>query len=960
MSAMTISGTLAEKAENKWQAFVKAGDASGIPIPGGAEFRHTAQRIFAFSDFVSETSIRHPDLLVDLVQSGDLERRYLADEYSKTLKALLAGIAEEAALEKQLRHFRRREMVRIAWRDLCGLSDLFVTMADLTALAEAVVDQTQALLYRWQCSTHGVPTGTEGLPQELVVVGMGKLGGEELNFSSDIDLIFAYPQNGETVGASMSVSNEEFFMRLCRRLLQAIGKVTADGFVFRVDVRLRPFGDNGPLAMSFDAMEHYYQQQGREWERYAWIKARIVAGDKRAGEMLLQRLNPFVFRRYLDFGAFESLRDMKQRISLEVSRQEMTDNIKLGRGGIREIEFFGQVFQLIRGGINPSLQERGILKILSILGEGNTVPRTVSTELQNAYIFLRNLEHRLQEFSDKQTHRLPQESSEKQRLALSMGFKDPREWNRQLEAQREIVHKHFSLLLEFKSARETDEDHELSALWLGLLEENRRESLLADLGYEPPTSAWHILEHLQAELAQQPLGKEGRQRLDKLMPLLLKAAATSSAPLTTLERISSLIKGIEGRASYLALLLENPSILDHLVKLSSASSLIAAFLAHHPVLLDELLDPRNLYSPPEKKELEQELRLRFEQTPEDLEYQMEALRIFKQVNVLRVAAADVTEVLPLMRVSDHLSDIATIVIEKVLELTWQHLVVKHGRPPGAVNDESNGRGFAVVAYGKLGGLELGYGSDLDLVFLHSGTEGLTIGGPHPIDNRQFYARLGQRVIHILTSHTRAGILYETDMRLRPSGSSGVLVSHIEGFGEYQMKEAWTWEHQALIRARAVGGDHRLCHHFERIRGEVLTCPRDPDKLRVEVLDMRRRMRRELLKPQSGVFDIKQDTGGMVDIEFLVQYLVLLYASDHPELLEWTDNVRLIHTLIDSDVIKEYDAHLLKHAYLIYRAVAHKLSLQEKPARVPVDRFSRLRQKVEELWNFFIEQAPRPG
>ena len=954
MSAMTISGTLAEKAEYKWQAFLKAGEAYGITIPEGAEFRHTAQRVFAFSDFVSETCIRHPDLLADLVHSGDLERRYPADEYGKTLTALLTGIEEEAALEKRLRHFRRREMVRIAWCDLCGLSDLFATMADLTALAEAVVDQTQALLYHWLCATHGVPTGPDGLQQELVVVGMGKLGGEELNFSSDIDLIFAYPQNGETVGASLSISNEEFFMRLCRRLLQAIGKVTADGFVFRVDVRLRPFGDNGPLAMSFDAMEHYYQQQGREWERYALIKARIVAGDKRAGEMLLQRLNPFVYRRYLDFGAFESLRDMKQRISLEVSRQETTDNIKLGRGGIREIEFFGQVFQLIRGGINPSLQERGILKILSILGEANTVPRTVSIALQNAYVFLRNLEHRLQEFSDKQTHRIPAETSEKQRLALSMGYEDPLEWNRQLETQREIVHKHFSLLLESKSAQETDEEHELSALWLGMLKENRRERLLTDLGYEPPASALQILAHLQAELVQQPLAKEGRQRLDKLMPLLLKAAGTSSAPLITLERISGLIKAINGRASYLALLLENPSILDHLVKLSSASSLIAAFLAHHPVLLDELLDPRTLYAPPKKKELERELRFRFEQMPEDLEYQMEALRIFKQVNVLRVAAADVTEVLPLMRVSDHLSDIATIVIAKVLELTWHHLVAKHGRPPGTVNDASNGRGFAVVAYGKLGGLELGYGSDLDLVFLHSGTEGLTIGGPHPIDNRQFYARLGQRVIHILTSHTRAGILYETDMRLRPSGSSGVLVSHIEGFGEYQMKEAWTWEHQALIRARAVGGDYRLCHHFERIRKDVLTCPRDPDKLRVEVLEMRRRMRRELLKPLSGVFDIKQDTGGIVDIEFLVQYLVLRHASDHPELLEWTDNVRLIHTLIDSGVIQEYDAHLLKHAYLIYRAVAHKLSLQEEPARVPVERFSRLRQKVEELWKFFIE------
>ncbi len=956
MPSETISGYLAAKAEEKWQALVKASEGCGVSLPGETEFRRAACRVFAFSDFVSETCIRHPDLLGDLIHGGDLARRYPADEYGKTLRALLTGIQEGTALEKLLRHFRRRELIRIAWRDLCGWSDLFVTMAELTALAETVIDQTQALLCRWQSATHGVPTGPDGSHQELVVVGMGKLGAQELNFSSDVDLIFAYPQSGQTVGASVSVSNEEFFMRLCRRLLQVVGKVTADGFVFRLDLRLRPFGDNGPLAMSFDAMEHYYQLQGREWERYAWIKARIVAGDRRSGEMLLKRLNPFVYRRYLDFGAFESLRDMKKRISLEVTRQEMADNIKLGRGGIREIEFFGQVFQLIRGGIYPALQERGILKVLSILGESSTVPRNVCSALQNAYIFLRNLEHRLQEFSDKQTHRLPGESNERQRLALSMGFDDPVEWNGQLETHREIVHKHFSLLLDSGSDQETDKQHSLSALWLGLLEGNRRDRLLADLGYEPPASAWHVLEQLQAELAQQPLGKEGRRRLDKLMPLLLKAAGNTSSPLTTLSRISGLIKAIDGRASYLALLLENPGARDHLVKLSSDSSLIAAFLAHHPVLLDELLDPRTLYAPPQKKELEQELRLRFEQLPEDLEYQMEALRIFKQVNVLRVAAADVTEALPLMRVSDHLSDIATIVIARVLELTWHHLLAKHGRPAGAVNDAPTGGGFAVVAYGKLGGLELGYGGDLDLVFLHSGTEGLTVGGPHPIDNRQFYARLGQRVIHILTSHTRAGILYETDMRLRPSGSSGVLVSQIEGFREYQMNAAWTWEHQALIRARAVGGDPRLCRHFEKIRKEVLARPRDPDKLRIEVLEMRRRMRRELLKPQSGVFDIKQDTGGIVDIEFLVQYLVLRYASSHPELLEWTDNVRLIHTLIDSGVIHEADAHLLKHAYLIYRAVAHKLSLQEKPARVPLETFSRLHQKVEELWNFFIEAA----
>jgi glutamate-ammonia-ligase adenylyltransferase len=956
MAPAPLPEPLAAEAGKKWQALLEAAVSAGARLPNDADFRRITCRVFAFSDFVAETCTRHPGLLEDLVSSGDLNRRYPSTAFANKLGALLKDVADEAELETLLRRLRRREMVRIAWRDLCGWSDLSGTMADLTALAEAFIDQALTLLHSWQCATHGVPTGPDGARQKLVVVGMGKLGGEELNFSSDIDLIFAYPYTGKTVGAATAHNNEDFFARLCRRLLQTLGKVTAEGFVYRVDVRLRPFGENGPLVMNFNSMEHYYQQQGREWERYAWIKARIVAGDKRAGQNLLQRLNPFVYRRYLDYGAFESLRDMKQRISLEISRQELRDNIKIGRGGIREIEFFGQVFQLIRGGIDPLLQERRILKVLSILGQTNTVPPAVSETLQNAYVFLRNLEHRLQAFSDKQTHRLPAEPRDLNRLALSMGFEDLGEWHRRLEGHRNAVHEQFSLLLASKSDKETDAERALSALWLGLLEESQCDRLLDELGYEPPSHTRRTIARLQDDMTQQPLGKEGRQRLDTLMPLLLEEIGTSSDPPSTLERICGLIKAIDGRASYLALLLENPGAREHLVRLSAASSLIAAFLAQHPVLLDELLDPRSLYTPPQAKELREELALRFEKVPEDLEYQMEALRIFKQVNVLRVAAADVTEVLPLMRVSDHLSDIATIIIEKVLELTWHHLVAKHGLPAGAPADAPEAGGFAVVAYGKLGGLELGYSSDLDLVFLHSGTDGTTVGGPQPIDSRQFYARLGQRVIHILTAHTRAGVLYETDMRLRPSGSSGVLVSHIEGFGDYQMSEAWTWEHQALIRARAVGGDPRLCRRFEQIRQDVLARTRDRDRLRAEVLEMRRRMRRELLKPQRGIFDIKQDGGGIVDIEFLVQYLVLRYAGEYPELRQWTDNVRLIHTLIGSGVMHENEAYLLKHAYLIYRAVAHKQSLQEKPARVPVERFARVRQKVQGLWERYIEKG----
>jgi len=956
MSVNTLSADLAKEADAKWQALQAAAVENGMTLSLSAELQQAARRVFAFSDFVAETCIRNPLLLMDLVDSGDLENPYQTGAYTDKLRPLLAHGDGEERLEKTLRRFRRREMVRIAWRDLCGWADLFATMAELTALAEACIEETLSFIHHQLCTTYGAPVGPDGTHQTLVVIGMGKLGGEELNFSSDIDLIFAYPQSGETSGGQSPVSNEEFFMRVCRRLIQALGKVTVDGFVFRVDVRLRPFGENGPLAMSFDAMEHYYQQQGREWERYAWIKARVVAGDRKAGKQLLKRLNPFVYRRYLDYGAFESLRDMKQRIALEVKRMGLRGDIKLGRGGIREIEFFGQVFQMIRGGIHLKLQQRGILTILTVLESENIVPGEVCSSLRSAYIFLRTLEHRLQEISDKQTHQLPNDPAGKQRLALAMGYAEPSDWERSIETHLNNVHRHFSLLLESGEKKDSSDgiDRALGALWMGLIEENRRESVLAGLGYDDPGKTIETIDRVRSELTQRHLGKEGRTRLNKLMPLLIKTAGASTEPLVTLNRIADLIKAIGGRASYLALLLENPSILDHLIRLSGASSLIATFLARHPLLLDELLDPRSRYAPPKRNDLFQELRFRLDQLPDDFEYLMEALRVFKQVNVLRVAAADVTEVLPLMRVSDHLSDIAEVSIGEVLALASRHLVAKHGTPIGTTSEKPFVANFAVIAYGKLGGLELSYGSDLDLVFLHSASKGQTANGPKPIDNHQYFARLGQRIIHILTAHTQAGILYETDMRLRPSGSSGILVSHVDGFADYQMNTAWTWEHQALIRARAVAGDPELCRQFEEIRKQVLARRRDRKKLRAEVLEMRMKMRRELLEPQRNVFDIKQDTGGIVDIEFLVQYLVLSHACDHEELLEWTDNVRLIHTLIETNVIHEFDAHILKHAYLIYRAVAHKLSLQEKPARVPLERFHLLRSKIKQIWRAFFE------
>ena len=803
----------------------------------------------------------------------------------------------------------------------------------------------------------GIPTAEDGSKQHLVVLGLGKLGARELNFSSDVDLIFTYPRGGRTRGAESSLSNEDFFSRLCRRLIKVIGQPTADGLVFRVDLRLRPFGESGPLAMDFNGLEQYYQEQGREWERYALIKARTVAGDKAAGNFLLEQLHPFIYRRYLDYSAFESLREMKQMIALEVKRKGMANDIKLGPGGIREIEFFGQIFQLIRGGVTPALQETGILNVLKALADEHNIPPQVCRELTDAYVFLRNTENRLQEYSDQQTHQLPSGDSGQLRLAASMGFADAESFNSTLDHHRDRVHGHFQMLLESGDAGDRPQKLEapLDSIWQNVTEGRQADQTLAALGYDQPEQVLGLLEYLRNDPETRALSPKGRRRLDKLMPRFLKEIGTCENPLITLRRIIDLIKTIERRTSYLALLLENPTALSHLVKLSNASPWIASFLARHPVLLDELLDPRTLYQPPQKNEMKKGLQHRLALiAPDDLEYQIEQLCIFKQINVLRVATADVTGTLPLMRVSDYLSEIAETILNAVVDLAFNHLVSKHGVPACRLGDKPCQRGFAVIAYGKLGGLELGYGSDLDLVFLHAGTHEQTSGGKRPIDSAQFFNRLGQRVIHILTAHTRAGKAYEIDMRLRPSGSSGILVSHIDAFSEYQLTEAWTWEHQALIKARPICGDDLIAGRFEKIRSKVLARQRSEPELKEEVVRMRERMRKELLKPEAGLFDLKQDVGAMVDIEFLVQYLVLLNSHKHPGLLQWTDNVRLLQTLIETGTMDEITAHQLKHAYLIYRAVAHQLSLQEKPATVSREKFDLLQKRVAEIYQSVFE------
>lgn len=962
---------LTEKKQEQWTAFCQKVQAAGSTFDPESEGARLLNAAFTFSEFVAAGCNHHPDMALDLIDSGDLLTVYDADRMVRQLKSRLqtmAGTGPDdtvpsllAAVKPVLRTFRRREMVRIAVRDLTGRSDLDETMADLSALARAAIDETLNLLYTGQCAADGVPRDSHGTRQRLVVLGMGKLGAGELNFSSDVDLIFTFPSGGQTEGAKTGVANEAFFTRLCRHLIQAIGETTTDGFVFRVDTRLRPYGDGGPLAMNFDHMEDYYQHQGREWERYALIKADVVAGDREAGRKLLRRLRPFVYRRYLDFGVFESLREMKRKISAEVRRKNLHDNIKLGSGGIREIEFFGQMFQLIRGGVLPALQKPAIQFVIATLGQEGFVPPAVCRELTAAYRFLRTAEHRLQEVDDRQTHALPADPGARLRLARSMGYDSWESFREILDSHRRKVRIHFDGLLEADSGSAGSGGREASGLveaWSVAESTDERRRLLEAAGFPDGGTAAGLLEAFDAEPATRALSSAGKQRLEKLIPRLLEAASGCDDPATVLKRVLQLLKCIQQRTSYLSLLIEYPTALTHLIRLVGASPWIAAFLSRHPVLLDELLDPRALYTPPGPKALRVELERKLAAVPEnDLEYQIEVLCIYRQVNTLKVAASDITSTLPLMKVSDHLTWIAETILDKVVEISWNHLVEKHGRPTCTLDGQVCDRGFAVIGYGKLGGFELGYGSDLDLVFLHAADPGETVGGPRPIDNAHFFARLGQRVVHMLSTHTPAGMLYEVDMRLRPSGASGLLVSQIKGFEAYQSEEAWTWEHQALIRARPITGDAALREAFSAIRRQILCRRRDPTMLKTTVRDMRERMRESRLDVQPGQIDIKEEAGAMVDIEFLVQYLVLRHAADSPELTRWTDNVRLLQALAETGILDQTAAYRLRQAYLIYRAVAHRLNLQERSNRIDSHRFEHLRKMVRHFWQRTLDAAP---
>lgn len=876
-------------------------------------------------------------------------------DYRQRLAAMLSECSDEMQGYRVLRQFRNREMLYIAWRDFTASWRLEQSLAHLSELAEAMIFETYQWQYKTCCELWGTPTNEQGEAQPMLIIGMGKLGGGELNFSSDIDLIFTYPENGETQGARKSLANAQFFTRLGQRIIKALDQQTFDGFCYRVDMRLRPFGDSGPLVMSFAALEDYYQEQGRDWERYAMIKARVMGSEMYPQyQELRQMLRPFVFRRYIDFSAIQSLRRMKSMISSEVRRRGLSNNIKLGAGGIREIEFIAQVFQLIRGGREPNLRHRGLLITLTAIEELEQLTSQETSCLRNAYKYLRRLENLLQAMADKQTQTLPECEIEQMQLAVAMGYTHWAQLISDVQMHMDNVHVVFLNLI----GDDEDEQQEIAVhfveLWDMAAKQDVIEHILEhDVEVEDPRQMAATIIQFKQDLAKKTLGPRGREVLNRLMPKIFAALYAHPDAKFGLPRVLHLLHKIVTRTTYLELLDEHPAALVQLVRLCTASPMISEQLGRYPILLDELIDPQQLYNPIPLDSYRTELRDFLARIPEDdMEQQMEALRQFKQICILRIAAADIAGVIPVMKVSDHLTYLAEAIVESVVAQAWLQLTEKYGQPTHL--SERDGKGFAVIGYGKVGGWELGYNSDLDIVFMHDCSVHVNTDGKKEIDGRQFYLRLAQRIIHIFSTRTASGILYDVDTRLRPSGVSGLLVSPSDAFDEYQRNDAWTWEHQALVRARMIYGDAPLQQAFAKTRHEILTLERDEATLIKQVSDMRVKMRDHLGGKKAGRFMLKQDPGGITDVEFLVQFLVLRYSHQKPKLTRWSDNVRIIETMIAQGILEQANAMALTHAYTEMRDQIHHRNLLNLDADVAEDKFLAEREFVIQQWHEWLE------
>jgi glutamate-ammonia-ligase adenylyltransferase len=866
------------------------------------------------------------------------------------------GEDAEAALMAGLRRVRDRRLLQIACRDLAGLASLDETLQSLSLLADLCVQRATGFAYEQLRTRYGTPRDARGSAVQPVVIAMGKLGGRELNLSSDIDLIFAHGAAGETDG-SRPLPNEAFFVRLAQAVVRLLCQRTEEGFAYRVDTLLRPFGSSGPMSMHLEAMETYYREHGRDWERYALVKARVVAGDLSAGRSLLRRLQAFVYRRYLDFNAIGSLRKLKRLIEADVARRNCEADIKLGIGGIRELEFIVQSFQLVRGGQQRALRDRGLRRVLRYLGASGLLAAETAARLDECYVFLRRLENAIQFYDDQQTHALPREPEAREALVANLHMPDWAGLLDALQAVRADVHRQFQAIFRPEAGQV---DAAVRRFMRNVWDEAPGDELCRqaiELGFDDrPDAVVEALRRLRGSRLLAALSEQTRERMAGMLTRLLEDCLDHPEPDLAAERSLAIVHTIAGRSTYLTLLDESPTARKQLVRLCAASPWITSLLIQSPALLGRLLDPEALYAVPTREQMKSELDGRLAQVPlGDVEGGMDALRRFRHETTLRIAAADVAGRLPLVEVSDRLTWCAEVVLAAALQRARTELASRHGE---ARNADGSPAGFGAIAYGKFGGIELGYGSDLDLVFVHdSDRPDEETTGERPIPNLQFLTRLAQRLVHWLSTLTAAGRAYEVDLELRPSGRSGLVVVSFDSFERYQREQAWVWEHQALTRARCVAGGVEIAERFARVRHACLCLPRDPERLRREVLDMRRRMREAREKRRAEHWDVKHARGGLVDLEFLTQYLLLREAHQHPGLTRWPDNWRQLESLAEAGVLLARERDDLIGLYRALRAWTHRRALQEKDTLAPDAVLSEERGRVVEHWERWFGPEP---
>ncbi|MFK7955947.1 MAG: bifunctional [glutamate--ammonia ligase]-adenylyl-L-tyrosine phosphorylase/[glutamate--ammonia-ligase] adenylyltransferase [Lysobacterales bacterium] len=806
---------------------------------------------------------------------------------------------KDASEEQQmawLRQLRHKLLLLIMWRDFSTADDVSETLAALSVVAETLITIATDLAQHRLSQRFGSPCDSAGQVQSLVVLGMGKLGGRELNFSSDVDLIFAFARVGVTNGAK-SLTNEEYFARAVRKIVRLLDTVTEQGFVYRVDLRLRPFGDAGRLALSFSAMEQYYLLEGRDWERYALLKARPVAGDLTRGSELMASLRPFVYRRYLDFGAFEALRQMKALI--KESGKERDQNIKLGAGGIREIEFLTQAFQLVRGGRLADLRQVSLLPALAALSDHGLLSDGETDDLSQAYRFFRLVENRLQQKDDQQTHHLPQTTDQLSELAKVCGFSDAVDFSRTLKHWRGIVTTIFNQT--FAPARETPEDRSEWKAWNLLDQESLLPAALGDLHFVDPAEAATLLKQFSKRPALRNAGAKGRGIIDDLLPKLIKQVSNAGGQTQVLRDVLAIIAAIAQRTAYLALLAERPAVMERVVWVCCRSEWLGKRLQLQPGLLDDLIAPVARLAP---ESLKHQLERSIGFADGDMEQTLMALCETQRREMVGLAIAFLSGNRDALYVGQALTDLAQGLLEQVITLARKELESRHGCPTDV--------DIAAIGYGTFGSAEMRYDSDLDLVFLtDGGTDSDMTNGPRSVPVRQFFIRLVQRVLSLLTLRTPFGRLYEVDTRLRPNGNAGFLVSSLDAYEKYQRDSAWVWERQALVRARRVYGGPAVSDRFAEIRQQVLTHQGDSCTLRSEICDMRLKMQRET----RGAADrFKFRPGARLDIEFLAQFLCMAYSGEHEALAQAAGTPELLKVAARCELLSGEQRGVLVDGY----------------------------------------------